>query len=160
MRSNMPKLLFYYCAIASFVISASLALTTQNVAPFVFALFFLPVSGYFAVEFFKQLRSSFSKNKVEGSDISIRATKTESKLIITAFVFLIAFGVFNIVKNLSKTAQQPQNDQQQSTQPLIFKISNTNKNATDSAQNQQAATPSANQIPQTPESAQSGQLQQ
>lgn len=91
MKLFMPKLLFYYSAIASFLITLSTVLTSNTIGPVVFATLFLPVTAYFVIEFFKQMRSLFSPKATEGSDLGSPPKKGE--YIVMAIIFLTLLGV-------------------------------------------------------------------
>ena len=118
MKSFMPKLLFYYAAIASFFVLASTVFTSSSIGPFVFAILFLPVAGYFIIEFFKQIRSQ--------SDLGSPPTKTEIAIILLIFILLLGVGIKNIIDSsgdiqFAESVQTPPPSPSQ----LIFKSQET-----------------------------------
>lgn len=118
----LPKILFYYCAVASFFITVSLVFTSQNIIPVIFATLFLPVTAYFVIEFFKQMRSLFAKKPSEGSDLVTAPRKGEFVAMLFIFLILTGLGLRNIytkggVEAVNSNLPTP------SSQPLIFKVS-------------------------------------
>lgn len=109
MKKLLPKVLFYYCAIAAFFITISTIFTSQGLAPVIFAILFLPIAAYFVIEFFKQVRGEAEplNNPRKGEIISI--------LII--FIILFGLGLKNIYTKTSKPEAIPS--------PLVFKLNST-----------------------------------
>lgn len=108
MKNFLPKILFYYSAIAAFFITISLAFTSQAVGPFVFTVFFLPVAAYFVIEFFKHLRG--------GGDTLISLKRGESLTLLMVFLLLLGIGIRNVYKKSAVPAEAVP-----APSPLIFK---------------------------------------
>jgi uncharacterized protein YgiM (DUF1202 family) len=122
MKSFLPKVLFYYSAVASFFITVSLVFTSQSLVPIIFAILFLPVTAYFVIEFFKQIKSLFSKKPSEGSDLVIAPGKGEFVIMFVVFLILMGIGIRNIyIKGGAKAVNS--NPPEPSSSPLIFKAS-------------------------------------
>jgi hypothetical protein len=122
MRRFLPKLLFYYSAIAAFLITISTIFSSQSIGPVIFATLFLPVTAYFLIEFFKQIRSLFNPKLIEGTDLSSRPKKGEVIIITLIFLLLLGVGVRNIFKNSS--AESPTSPSPTQI-PLVFKTGST-----------------------------------
>ncbi|OGY24616.1 MAG: hypothetical protein A2172_03870 [Candidatus Woykebacteria bacterium RBG_13_40_15] len=122
MRRFLPKLLFYYSAIAAFLITISTIFSSQSIGPVIFATLFLPVTAYFIIEFFKQVRSLLSPTPVEGTDISSGPKKGE--IIIFTLIFLLLLGVgFRNIYFKSGAQGVPLTSPTQV--PLVFKTTST-----------------------------------
>lgn len=122
MRSLLQKLLFYYCAIAAFLITISTIFTSQTIGPVIFATLFLPVTAYFIIEFFKQMHAVFSPKPVEGSDTNSGPKKGEIVIIAAIFLLLLGLGIRNIYAqqlNSGSTAPSP------TPKGLIFNVAPT-----------------------------------
>jgi len=122
MRRFLPKLLFYYSAIAAFLVTISTIFTSQTIGPVIFATLFLPVTAYFVIEFFKQVRSLLSKSPLEGSDLSSGPKKGEIIIIGIIFLLLLGVGLKNVY--FKSSAESP-NSPFPTSSPLIFKTGST-----------------------------------
>jgi len=121
-KKLLPKILFYYSALASFFVAVSAALTSKTLGPVIFVLLFLPVTAFFVIEFFKQLRASFSKKPQEESDISLKPRKGETIFIIIIFLVLSSLGVRNVIVNSAKKIEPTSQKKAEATSsPLVFK---------------------------------------
>lgn len=104
----MSKVLFYYSAIASFVITASLVLTSNSITPVVFAVLFLPVAAYFVSEFFHQMRSIFSpKEEKPYTDVFLKPRKGEIFAMAVIFLIFLGIGIRNVSANAKAAVQGP-----------------------------------------------------
>lgn len=112
MKKALPKLLFYYSAVASFLITVSTIFTSYTLGPVIFATLFLPVTAYFIIEFFKQMRG-------EGSNAGSGPKKAEVIVTVALFLLLMGLGLKNIYKNKQLTINNPQLTT--SPPPLVFK---------------------------------------
>lgn len=119
MSKLLPKILFYYSAIASFLITISTVFASQSIGPVIFATLFLPVTAYFIIEFFKQMRSLFSDKPSEGTDAGTPPKKGEVIAIVAIFLLLSGFSFWNISKGRPSGEILPLPSPSQS--PLIFK---------------------------------------
>lgn len=115
----MPKILFYYCAITAFLITVSTVFTSQTIGPVIFATLFLPVTAYFVIEFFKQLRLMFSPKSLEDTDVSSGPRKGEFFLISFIFLLLLGTGIWNIYNSSETSAQS---EPQPTSTPLTFRV--------------------------------------
>jgi len=122
MKKLLPKILFYYSAIASFLITISVVLTSQTLGPVIFAILFLPVTAYFIIEFFKQMHSLFSPKTTPGSDLGSPPKKGETIIMVVIFLILLGVGIRNVIV-LPKNNQNSGTDQTPVpvSSPLIFK---------------------------------------
>ena len=118
MRRFLPKLLFYYSAIAAFLITISTIFTSQSIGPVIFSILFLPVTAYFIVEFFKQIRSLLSHRLIQGSDMSSGPKKGEFIIFTIIFLLLLGVGFRNIY---FKSGAQSVPTVSPTPVPLIFK---------------------------------------
>lgn len=121
MKNVMPKILFMYCAVASFLITVSTIFTAQTMGSVIFATLFLPVAAYFIIEFFKQMHSLLSPKPTEGSDLGSPPKKGEFVIMLLIFLILLGVGI----RNIMISAGQTKNIDAQSPTPapsgLIFK---------------------------------------
>lgn len=102
MKTALPKILFYYSAAVSLFIAISTVLTSQTGAPVVFVTLFLPVVGYFIVEFFKHLRTGVKGNGQE-SDLYVKIGTPETIFLTFIFVILVGVSVKNILTQKPET---------------------------------------------------------
>lgn len=119
----LPKLLFLYSAIAAFLITASSVLTSNTIGPVIFSTLFLPVTAYFVVEFFKELRSVFTPTVGDGTDNIVSPKKGEAILIFLIFLLLFGVGLRNIISVKNK-ANETNNPKSPNT-PIVFKSETT-----------------------------------
>lgn len=91
MKNFFSKALFYYSAIAAFLITISTVFTSQTIGPVIFTFLFLPITAYFVIEFFKQLRG--------GTDLTTGYRKGEMAIMILIFLILLVLGSKNIYTN-------------------------------------------------------------
>jgi hypothetical protein len=117
MKNLLPKVLFYYCAFGAFFITISTVLTSQTMGPVIFATLFLPVTAYFIIEFFKQMRAVFSNKQVEGSDMGSTPKIREIVVITFIFLSLLGLGIKSIYNSSKDQAPVPV----PSSSPLVFK---------------------------------------
>lgn len=111
MKKTLPKLLFYYSAVASFLITVSTIFTSYTLGPVIFATLFLPVTAYFIIEFFRKVRG-------EEADATVRSKKGEVIFIILTFLVLLGLGFRNIYNSKQVVTQTLP---EQSAAPLVFK---------------------------------------
>lgn len=118
MRKSFAKALFYYSAIASFIIAASAVLSSRALAPVIFAILFLPVAAYFVIEFFGQIRSVVNPKTGAGTDMGPSPRKSELFIILAVFLILMGVGIRNILT--SRSTNTNTETLTSNSNPLIF----------------------------------------
>jgi 4-hydroxybenzoate polyprenyltransferase len=108
----MSKILFYYSAIMAFFVSISLVATSESLPPVFFAIFFLPVTAYFVLEFSKHLRGK--------GDFSVKVLRGEIIALIVIFLVLCGLAIKNIYSGKA-TGQPGAEIAKPSSSPLIFR---------------------------------------
>lgn len=123
MKHIKIHLLFYYSLIASILITASAALTSKEAGPFIFVLLFLPVTAYFLVEFFRDVRQIFSPKNKEDAEIISHPGKGDFIIISAIFIILLTIGVGNILakSHVVNSTPAPHPNPSPNPSPLIFK---------------------------------------
>ena len=124
MKNFLSKALFFYSAIASLIITVSLVLTSDTLAPVIFAVLFLPVTAYFIVEFFKQTRTALLQPKDKKAENQSKPKKGNIILIVLSFLLLLGIGIRNI-HNSNNTPIQVSESPLPSSSPFVFKVERT-----------------------------------
>lgn len=115
MKNLLPKILFYYSALASLTITVSAVFTSHSLAPIIITTLFLPVTAYFIIEFFQQIRS--------GSDNISGPKRGEILITIVLLLLLTGFGLRNIYQ--SNRSEEGSALPTPTPSPLIFRKSPT-----------------------------------
>jgi hypothetical protein len=125
MKSFMPKLLFFYSAIASLLITVSLVLTSNTFGPVIFATLFLPVTAYFIIEFFKQMHTIVLPKSEKAPVPTPKPKKGEAIVFILIFILLVGLGINNIRVTSKANSNPDSSTPQASSSPFIFKTGQT-----------------------------------
>lgn len=105
MSKTLPKILFFYSAIASFFIAVSTILTSQSGAPVIFATLFLPVVAYFTTEVFINLRSMFGKKTATTQPTFSEMRTSEAIILSLLFIMLLGVGIKNVITGSQKQTE-------------------------------------------------------
>lgn len=119
----LPKLLFLYSAVAAFLITASSVLTSNTIGPVIFSTLFLPVTAYFVVEFFKELRSVFTPTTSDDANNIVIPKKGETIIIFLIFLILFGVGLRNIL--FKKDDVNETNNLKSPNTPIVLKSETT-----------------------------------
>ena len=120
MKKNiLPKLLFFYSAIAALFVALSTLSSAKSTEPVIFQLLFLPVVAYFLVESIRKI-----KNRNKKEEMYVSARKGGVITVSAIFILLVILGLSNISK-ADKTSSSfytsPSSQKTSSESAIIFK---------------------------------------
>src|SRR5260221_2143327 len=86
MQKILEKVIFFYSAVASLLITIGTVGSATNTLPVIFVILFLPVTSYFLVEFIET-----------NPETEMLPGKGESILFLAVFIFFLGFGIKNVM---------------------------------------------------------------